>query len=463
MNNAFTFLNRLHVFKNCIDWNYGKYGKLWTYNLNYFDFLNQKKITKELGLKLIEDYIIQDKNLKDGKEPYPISLRSINWIKFVSRHKISNVNIDKILYNDFQILLKNIEYHLMGNHLLENGFALFFGGYYFRDEKLYKLAKKILKKELNEQILQDGAHFELSPMYHQILLNRLLDCINLIRNNLWVQDELLHVLNEKGGKMLSWLQTVTYKCGTIPMVNDSAYGIAPNSKDIFRYARELEIKWDKINLFDSGYRKKDNDFYELFFDVGNIGPKYQPGHAHSDTFNFELYVQGKPVIVDLGTSTYEKNEKRQLERSTHSHNTVQVGSLEQSEIWGGFRVGRRAEIIELKEQGNSVVATHNGYKRLNVFHTREFKTFPEEIQIIDSLSGTISLPNRAYFHLYPDVKNLLVNGNMVKLDENIAIEFIGSEKIKVENYEYALGFNKTKKAKRIVVNFKKELTTKINL
>ena len=51
----------------------------------------------------------------------------------------------------------------------------------------YKKAVEILREELEEQILNDGGHFELSPMYHQIMLFRVLDCINLIENNLkWI-------------------------------------------------------------------------------------------------------------------------------------------------------------------------------------------------------------------------------------------------------------------------------------
>ena len=33
------------------------------------------------------------------------------------------------------------------------------------------------------KILEDGSHFELSPMYHQIMLLRVLDCIQLIKLN----------------------------------------------------------------------------------------------------------------------------------------------------------------------------------------------------------------------------------------------------------------------------------------
>src|SRR5690606_30037047 len=118
--------------------------------------------------------------------------------------------INQILYNHYQILYHNLEYHLLGNHLLENGFSLFFAAYYFKDDKLYKKSFKILKIELKEQILSDGAHFELSPMYHQILLHRLLDCVNLVLLNPYKDNDLIAFLKEKAIMMLSWLQAVTY-------------------------------------------------------------------------------------------------------------------------------------------------------------------------------------------------------------------------------------------------------------
>ena len=51
--NTFNFLNIKYTFNDTIDWNYLKYGMLWLYNLNYFDFLCQSSISKKNGLKLI--------------------------------------------------------------------------------------------------------------------------------------------------------------------------------------------------------------------------------------------------------------------------------------------------------------------------------------------------------------------------------------------------------------------------
>ena len=108
--------------------------------------------------------------LKDGKESYPTSLRIINLIKFISANNINKENIFCLIREDSNRLLKNLEFHLYGNHLLENAFALLFSSFLFNDKKYFRVADKILKNELKEQILNDGAHYELSPMYHSIIL-----------------------------------------------------------------------------------------------------------------------------------------------------------------------------------------------------------------------------------------------------------------------------------------------------
>lgn len=462
---SFIFLNLSHDFKDEIDWNYAKFGKLWTYNLNYFDFLNQEHITAEVGMDLILDYIKKDAILKDGKEPYPISLRDMNWIKFFSRHAVSNSEVNQTLYNHYQTLFHNLEYHLLGNHLLENGYALLFGAYYFKDEVFYTKAKKILSEELVEQVLNDGGHFELSPMYHQTLLHRLLDCINLIQLNSWKQDNLLSFLKEKSVKMLSWLQKVTYKNGNIPMVNDSTYDIAPTSWKLFAYAKNIGLYWSEAQLSDSGYRMFQKGNYELFADVGNIGPDYQPGHAHSDTFNFELYVNELPVIVDTGISTYEKNALRQEERETASHNTVKIGNFEQTEVWGGFRVAKRAKIIAIKEGEEVLEASHDGYKSLGIIHTRKFIPKKNKIIVEDLISKQTDLTQIALFHFHPTIDEVKIGKEQLQLpNQDVVFHFKGEvTTIEMEEYEYALGFNRKQKAKKVIVYFKTQLITEIEL
>lgn len=462
---TFLFLNLSHKFDSEIDWNFSGYGKLWTYNLSYFDYLNQKEMSKEEGGKLINDFIDQSDYVQDGLEPFPISLRGINWIKFLTNHKIENQKINNSLFVQYYILLDNLEYHLLGNHLLENGFSLLFGAYYFQDEQLYAKAKKILINELNEQILQDGAHFELSPMYHQIMLFRVLDCINLVQNNNWKNQELLGLLISKAEVMLGWLNTVTFGNGNIPLLNDSAYNVAPATEQLNKYAVSLQINPQPLalnhQLNESGYHKIKKEKYECIVDVGNIGPDYIPGHAHSDTFNFELYIDGKPFIVDTGLSTYETNERRTLERSTSSHNTVEIDGIDQSEVWGSFRVANRAYVVDIEETDSSIKATHNGYKRrIGALHQREFIFDDKKIKIIDTIVSEKEHAAIARLHFYPGIEPIIIEDGMQIDDFKIKIQ---NSKFKIKVYNYAPEFNTLKKAKMLEIPFIKKLEIEIIL
>lgn len=462
-NQTFSFLNINHDFETEIDWNYSNYGKLWTYNLNYFDFLNQEGIVKSDALRLIHNYIRSTEQLKDGLEPYPISLRCINWIKFLSKEQIKDLEIQESLFNQYLRLLDNLEYHLLGNHLLENGFSLLFGAYYFKEDSFYAKAKKIIEKELNEQIFKDGAHFELSPMYHQILLDRLLDCISLVTKNPWKDDiAFLSLMKFKARDMLNWIETVTFKNGDIPMTNDSAFGIAPSTKSIKTYAKKLKINFTYIQLGDSGYRKYNYESYELLVDVGQVGPSYQPGHAHADTFSFVLHSGEQPIIVDTGISTYNLGKIREHQRATRAHNTVTINGENSSDVWGGFRVGRRARITSLQEDDHSIRAAHDGYQKFGFDHTREFQFNNNKITIFDKISKPTGKMAKAHFNFHDSINVHISNVDKVDFGRGF-IEYEGATRIHKIIYDLPKGFNKTKKASCIVVTFDQHLKTTIKL
>ena len=454
---TFTFLNQTHTFDTKIDWNFNGFGKLWTYNLTYFEYLNQEDISREQGLILIHDFISQMPGIRDGLEPFPTSLRIIFWTRFLLKHDVQDQEIERSLYQQLLHLNKNLEYHLLGNHLLENAFALLFGAVYFNDDKILRKAKKLLQAQLNEQILPDGAHFERSPMYHQLMLYRLLDCVNVLQNNATAAADLLPFLQERASKMLGWLEQMTFQNGDTPLVNDSAQQIAPTSQALFSDAERLGLKKEHMTLGASGYRRFANENYELIVDAGDIGPDYIPGHAHCDTLSFGLHIGGKPFIVDTGTSTYEANARRQLERSTAAHNTVQLGEAEQSEVWGAFRVARRAKANILNETKGSITATHDGYRRSGGRHTRTFRVEEQTIVIEDNVKfAGKKLPARAYLHFHPDIE-IEVQDQRV-LTELAVLTFENALKIETASYFYAPEFNKTVPATMLTIWFEENLT-----
>jgi len=457
--NTFRFLNLEHLFDEEIDWNYTGYGKLWAYHLNYFDFLNQPEMDFQTGKDLIDNFLDDLENRKEGMEPYPISLRTINWIKFLSIHQEYPQVIIDSLFAHYRVLSRKLEYHLLGNHLLENGFSLLFGAVFFRDEKLETLARKILLSELDEQILDDGGHFELSPMYHVILLQRALDGYNLLLNNDHKLRDVEERLAESIRKMVNWLFTNRFSNGDLPMFNDSTHGQALKPDAILEYAGELGFKPEKVKLSDSGYRKFESGSFEMVADAGPVGPSYQPGHAHCDMLSFVLYHKGSPVIVDRGISTYEKNSRREEERGTTSHNTVMINSEEQSDVWGGFRVGRRAVPEILDEKETSLSATHSGYEHIGCKHSRSWSLKEDGIVIEDRAEGDVDRAE-AFLHFHPDVKIEKIDDQTFRT-ENLIFSFLNSDSAELENYEYCEGFNKRMGSMRLRVVFRHLLKTEI--
>ena len=173
---------------------------------------------------------------------------------------------------------------------------------------------------------------------------------------------------------------------------------------------------------------------------------------------------GNPIFVDTGISTYEKNKRRQDERSTHSHNTVEICSQNQTQVWGGFRVARRAKIINLKEDNLRISATHDGYKRKDFEHQRVFEWSDYDITIRDVLNKSASNKAQAHFHLHSSIiKPVLKNDKVILSDRSISISFVGHSKIKIASYDLSLGFNKTNKAFKLIIDFDKNLKTLINL
>ena len=457
----FTFLNISDCFQ---DWNVKEHGPLWAYNLNYMDWLEQEGIIAEECLKWIDKFIDDLPSNRVGQDPYPIALRIINWAKFFCKHpECQSKRRHDCMYAQTLLLERKLEYHLLGNHLLEDSYALTVAAIFFNDERLFRKASRLLRQQLDEQVLPDGAHYEQSPMYHCIMLDRLLDCINFSASNplqFKGQEAFTTMLGQTASMMLGHLQSIIYNDGTIPLLNDSAYGIAPSADQLFEYARRLNISWTPIPLKECGYRKMGDSHIEVMADIGNIAASYQPGHSHADTFNYELRIDGRPVIVDTGISTYNKNERRQYERSTASHNTVTVGGKDSSQVWGGFRVGRRARVTVVKDDANDIVARHDGFGRQDI-HERHFVFTDGAFLVEDSVLGK-EVEAISYLHLAPGLHAEIVSetDGLIKVGK-ITIKVEHCHHIKLKKDFVSFEYNRLQPCYVLALSFTKNLNYSI--
>jgi len=432
--NKFYFLNKIKSILK-IGWNGNNnlVSKLWRYNQHYFDDLNAigSLKRKKWHRKLMADWVNNNQiGIGIGWESYPISIRAVNWIKwYISGNSFSDF-FKHSLVLQVRWLFRRLEWHLLGNHLFSNAKALIFAGLFFstKESKTWlQKGLKIIDNELNEQVLADGGHFELSPMYHSIFLEDLLDLINIAKT----YPKIIKISQIKKWKkiaikMLKWLDAMNHPNGDISLFNDSANGIAPTLNQLENYAKRLGVNYSKnkfkkvTKLINSGYIRIDSKDYTALLDVAKIGPDYLPGHAHADTLSFEISLFRQLLLVNGGTSEYEIGSIRKFERSSRAHNTVTINNKDSSEVWSSFRVARRAYPFELKikELKNliSINCSHDGYKRLRgkPIHERNWQFFQSSVVIEDQIKG--SFDNAfAYFHFHPSIKILKKNDTILKL------------------------------------------------
>lgn len=474
---TFSFLGQVADLSG--NWNSPSSPKLWLYNLHYQDDLNALGASDRAILldSMVDCWIKGNPPLKgNGWEPYCISLRSVNWIKWFARkpaHTISDAWINSLTVQ-VSVLEQLLEHHILANHLFANGKALVFAGAYFGGDEGDRWLKKglaLLDSEIEEQFLTDGGHYELSPMYHSILLWDIADLINLARLSslpaLLERAECWQTVFTKG---LSWLQSMVHPDNGIAFFNDSTFGIGPTLTDLSAYAQFLDIElpalerdsFSGVMLGDTGYCSLNlSKGSRLIADVGRVGPDYQPGHAHADTLSCELSLYGQRVFVNSGISQYGEDAERNRQRSTAAHNTVEVDGENSSEVWAGFRVARRAYPlgVEYAESGNSIrlAAAHTGYRRLKgkVTHHRTWEASREKLSVMDRLDGQFQ---RAvgFWHLHPDIVVSQLDKAIIKLvlssGQTAFVNIAGAE-IALEDTTWHIGFGESVPSTRIVYYF----------
>lgn len=465
---TFVFLNLSHKFNGT--WDDRSLGDLWRYNLNYMDFILQPAMDVAQGMRWICSFADNITRNSIAADPYPISLRGINWIKFVSVHWSGLTDemrrdVDTSLYSQYRILYQRPERHLLANHYLENGFSLLFAAVYFRDKDFWNRARQITEQQLKEQIMSDGAHYELSPMYHCIILERLLDCCNLLSN---VDDGLFpslceyrNMLRETASKMLAWLDAIAVGGNSIPLLNDSANGIALLPNQIREYAARLGLEWNCGALGESGYRHIVRSQYDAVLDMAQLGVSYNLGHAHADSSTFLLWVNGRELLVDTGTSTYNNCERRSYERSTRAHNAVVVDNTDSSKVWGAFRCAQRAQVTIEKDGPDVFQISHNGYVNKGILSRRTFVCDENRMVVKDVLTGCSKSIAYAYFHLSPEVEVQAVEENRVVTDRAV-FEFDGHCSLHIVEEKIAKEYNVLQPTHCIQLAFTGTLHTVIN-
>ncbi len=423
LNNKFFFIGQTVKIDLASGWNNAELSQLWRFNLHYFEYVyalgyayqTQKDIVYYYKYKeLIKSWIDNNSEYAgDGWHPYTISLRVVNWIcsyrmfeELIDADTEFNISLLRSIYFQYVYLKDNPEKDILGNHYIENLKALIAGSIFFQEHNKVREFTDELERQLKEQIHNDGMHFELSPMYHKIMIEALLK-IGFWLNN--YDSQFCACISKYLGLMLNCLYSLEYDMGKTPFFNDSADGVSKTLSSLLIAAdKYFGLKPAYKDTFaQSGYYILESENKKLIVDCGKIGPDYLPGHGHCDALSYELSVNKQPFIVNSGTYEYKSGQWREFFRSTRAHNTVMIGESEQSQCWSSFRVAKR-----IYKNGGELVS-FNGNRLFkgsyfNYQHEKHMRWIffvnPDILMVIDKVISNKTRNYRNYIHFHPDLR-----------------------------------------------------------
>ena len=486
----FTFLNQTRELnlEQPDFWSPAATPDLWQLNLHCFDYApsfayrarelltedsEQARRLTESVAGLVLDWIEINELGRNrwAWDSYAISSRSLNWMITYAVFAEGPPQVRSWLPAGFcpalarslaaqlRYLADNLEYDVLGNHLLRNAVALLYGAQFFEGQmarQWRQQGEKVLRVQVAEQILADGAHYELSPMYHCLVLQDILTLAILLGSEQTEQGR-PPLLRTVVCRMLGFLEAVSHPDGELPLFNDSVFGIAPPIAELRQVAEQVvddlepAVPSPEQMLAASGYWPARSGEDLLIADCGPLADPRCAGHSHCDMLSFELSVDGQRFVVDSGVYQYAPGMMRDYSRSTAAHNTLMVDGHEQTEMWGSFRTGRRARIIfaDVSDDGHQqrltgLIESYDQYFR----HERTFVVQADSWLIWDQTDSPAGQQAQSFLHLHPEVELTAVDETTFRLhrgDTQLWLYCMSADRVEVGEGWYCPEFYRRQK------------------
>ena len=396
---------------NPADWQQAGTAQLWRYHLHYWDWAwglaadRDRAAARSVFARLWRSWQSSVSfGRGDAWRPYPAALRAWSWCGLYAE-LVAGSDLEPFFISDLAthagFLRRHLETDVGGNHLIKDLKALAGLAVFFADDRLLRRVLDRLARQLAVQVLPDGGHYERAPAYHCQVLGDLIDIEGLLRA---AGESPMPELSAAIARMRGWLGSVITPAGKVPLLNDGY----PVSAAALAALRPQLPEGEPLRILpDTGLVLAAAGGWHLLADVGAPCPDELPAHAHADTFTCLVHVDGLPLLVDTGTSTYTPGPDRSYERSTAAHNTVEVDGADSTEVWGAFRAARRARVrgvaAHSEPDGVTIEAAHDGFSRLGgqPIHRRRWRLSADGLRVDDLVTGTGRHAVAVRWHLAP--------------------------------------------------------------
>ncbi|HEX6909525.1 MAG TPA: heparinase II/III family protein, partial [Longimicrobium sp.] len=251
---VFRFLNHAETLPEQPDWTARRVGHLWSYHLHYFAYA----VDLAWAWRMTGDAAYADRfsalargwigategGRGDGWEPYALATRAIHWMEALllfgeGLNGETRDVVGRSLWRQLAVLERRLERHLLANHLQRDLQALAVGGQLFAGvdaARWRRTGARGLWRELDEQVLGDGGHFERSPMYHAVALDDYLRAAALLRVG---GEPIPAAAEERLRRMTRAFGVLSRPDGSLHLFNDAAQGEAPARAELDALARRV--------------------------------------------------------------------------------------------------------------------------------------------------------------------------------------------------------------------------------
>ena len=390
-----------------------------------------------------------------------VALRAMNILVAFEQHRTSpQLDADalqfilRLLQQHGRFIYDNLEFSYLAtsNHYLSDVTGLLWLGVMLpelRDAtewRSFGLAE--LLREMDKQVLADGADYESSTGYHRFVTELFLYSFMLCRaHDIKIDQRYWRKLHQ----MLAFIRGYLRPDGLAPLIGDTDGGqvlpIEPHHANDHAYVLDigaevfsdpdLKLRDGSSRAFpDTGlYIMRKDDCY-LCFNASGVGINGRGSHGHNDALSIEVCARGRTFIVDPGTYVYSADlQMRHAFRSTAYHSTVKIDGQEQNttDIDMPFVIGNEARPRVLEWQSNAdydkVVAEHYGYRRLpaSITHRRTVTFAKRECSwlIEDEFFGAGEHEFEVWFHfdygLQLEVRGAEIEGRDTTRDPGLTV------------------------------------------
>ncbi len=305
------------------------------------------------------------------------------------------------------------------NHLLTEAAGLFTAGCLFSNhligKKWKRLGWKTYLQGISSQIGPDGNYIQQSNNYHRLMLQTTFWMFAVARTQgMQFPENIIEKLVMTTQWLINQMDAISGYVSNLGH-NDGSY-LFPFSvlgykdyRPVIQTATRLFAQkpvfppgpWDEMVDWFLPDEKKENQVKAVnvekpfscgtpFLWAGLHLARFFGRPAHADLLHAEIWFRGENILRDPGTYRYTAPPPwdNRLARAA-AHNAVVVDDKEPMLWVGRFLWLDWYKVLSYQTQNDEFVASHNGYRKMNIEVTRSIHTYPSElIEITDWIKST---------------------------------------------------------------------------